>query len=175
MYATASATASSAGEQPWSSLPSTRQTSPCSGASCSGYAPEACSIATTRIPAARAALAAATGSGSRSQLSSRCVPRAVLAAEGWSSGAEFPHSQMCSAPNAAADRTIIPTLNGWVTESSSRASRAPVARRQDRFSRFTSVGRSCLYGAPASAAAPGCAGPRGLGRPAHLGVTCSTR
>ena len=86
--------------------------------------------------------------------------------------AEFPHSQMCSAPNAAAERTIIPTLNGWVTESSSRATRAPVARRQDRLSRFTSVGRSCLGGAPAGGASSGCLRP---GHLVHGELTCSTR
>src|ERR1700689_3167381 len=61
MYATASATASSACEQPWSSWPTARQTSPFSGASCSGTAPVASSMATTRSPIAAAALAAATG------------------------------------------------------------------------------------------------------------------
>ena len=54
----------------------------------------------------------------------------------------LPHSQTCSAPKAAAERTIEPTLNGWPTESSSSASRAWVARRHSRFSRLTSTGRS---------------------------------
>ena len=42
--------------------------------------------------------------------------------------------------------TIEPTLKGWLTESSSSASRPSVRRRQSRFSRFTSVGRSCRGG-----------------------------
>ena len=70
------------------------------------------------------------------------MPSAVLRTEGWSSGAVFPHSQTCSTPNAAAVRTIEPTLNGCVTESSSSAIRAWVPRRQARLSRLTSVGRS---------------------------------
>ena len=39
----------------------------------------------------------------------------------------LPHSHRCSAPNAAAERTIEPTLNGWATESSSMARRVPLA------------------------------------------------
>ena len=71
------------------------------------------------------------------------MPSAVLPTAGWSSGAVFPHSHTCSTPNAAAVRTIEPTLNGCVTESSSNATRAWVPRRHARLSRLTSVGRSC--------------------------------
>src|SRR5690348_5679076 len=59
----------------------------------------------------------------------------------------LPHSQTDSTPNAAAVRTIEPTLNGWLTESSSSASRPSVRRRHSRLSRLTSVGRNCR-GAP---------------------------
>src|SRR5215470_9005629 len=145
--ATALTAASSAGEQPWSSLPIARQTSPPSGASASGTADEASSTATTRKPASAAAFAAAGGLGSRKACRNRSVPSAVLPTEGRSSGGVLPQSQMHSAPNAAAVRTIDPTLKGWLTESSSRARRPSVRRRHSRFSRFTSVGRSCL-GAP---------------------------
>src|SRR5215469_17893242 len=51
---------------------------------------------------------------------------------------------MCSTPNAAAVLMIDPRLNGWLTDSSSRQTVAPVARRHDLFSRLTSVGPSCL-------------------------------
>src|SRR4029077_21210611 len=64
-----------------------------------------------------------------------------------------PHSQTDSTPNATAVRTIEPTLNGWLTESSSSASRPSVRRRHSRLSRFTSVGRSSL-GLPLAGAAP---------------------
>ena len=59
---------------------------------------------------------------------------------------------------------IEPTLNGWPTDSSSSPTVAWVRRRQDRFSRLTSVGPSCLRPvsvvvtaapSPASPAAPG--------------------
>ena len=79
---TASATASSAAVQPWSSLPTARQTSPSSGASGSGTAPVASSTATTRRPEAAAALAAATGFASTVVSTSRWVPSAVLATPG---------------------------------------------------------------------------------------------
>ena len=69
------------------------------------------------------------GRGDRARLGgrlrrSRWVPSAVLPTPGWDSGAVLPHSHRCSAPKAAAVRTIEPTLNGWPTESSSSASRA---------------------------------------------------
>ncbi len=44
---------------------------------------------------------------------SRCVPSAVLATPGCENGAVAPHSHSWSAPKAAAERTIEPTLNGW--------------------------------------------------------------
>src|SRR5215469_14065802 len=51
---------------------------------------------------------------------------------------------MWSTPNAAAVLMIDPRLKGWLTDSSSRQTVACVARRQDLFSRLTSVGPSCL-------------------------------
>src|ERR1700722_10087673 len=104
-----------------------RQTSPSSGASNSGTAPDASSTATTRNPSSAAALAAAAGEGSREAERNRSVPRAVLPTAGRSRSGVLPHSQTDSTPNAAAVRTIEPTLNGWLTESSSSASR-PIFR-----------------------------------------------
>ncbi len=133
--------------------------SPDSGASCSGTALSVSSIATTRRPLAAAAAAAAAALCSQSQLTRRSVPSAVLRADGWSGDALSPQSQICSTPSAAAVLMIEPTLNGWPTESSSSASLAWVSRRQDRFSRLTSVGRSWRR-----AAGPVAAGPV-MGRP----------
>ncbi len=71
------------------------------------------------------------------------MPSAVLRADGCIGSAASPHSQIRSTPNAAAVLMIDPRLNGWLTDSSSRHRLACVARRQDRFSRLTSVGPSC--------------------------------
>ncbi len=87
------------------------------------------------------------------------MPSAVLPTAGRSRSGVLPHSQTDSTPNAAAVRTIEPTLNGWLTESSSSASRPSVRRRHSRLSRFTSVGRSCRGGPlapPARAAGTPC-------------------
>ena len=70
------------------------------------------------------------------------MPSAVFRAEGCSGDALSPQSQICSTPSAAAVLMIDPRLKGWPTESSKSASLARVSRRQDRFSRLTSVGRS---------------------------------
>src|SRR3984957_2478049 len=149
MYAADETAASRAGEQPWSSFPIARQTSPSRGASNSGTAPDASSTATTRNPSSAAALAAAAGDGSRYAARNRSGPSEVLPTAGRSRSGVLPHSQTDSTPNAAAVRTIEPTLNGWLTESSSSARRPSVRRRHSRLSRFTSVGRSCLGGPPA--------------------------
>jgi len=87
-------------------------------------------------------LAAATALASVLAWISRWVPSAVLPTPGWDSGAVLPHSHRCSAPKAAAERTMEPTLNGCPTESSSSASRASLTRRHSRLSRLTSTGRS---------------------------------
>ena len=95
-------------------------------------------------PRAAAALAAAAGDGSSSKLTRRSVPRLVLRADGCDGGAVLPVSHTRSTPNAAAERMIEPTLNGWVTESSSKASLPVVLRRHCLFSLLMSVGRNCL-------------------------------
>ena len=81
------------------------------------------------------------------------MPSAVLRAWGCSGGAVSPHSQIRSTPNAAAVLMIEPTLNGWLTESSSSPTLAWARWRQDRFRRLTSVGPSGLR-APGRSPAP---------------------
>src|SRR5215472_16687362 len=110
----------------------------------------------TVSPADAAAAAAAPAPGSRSNVTKRPLPRAVLRACGCSGGAVSPHSQIRSTPKAAAVLMIEPTLNGWLTESSRSPTLAWACWRQDRFSRLTSVGPSGLgLDAPGSDLAAG--------------------
>ena len=89
----------------------------------------------TVSPPDAAAEAAGPARGSRSNVTKRPVPRAVLRAWGCSGGAVSPHSQIRSTPKAAAVLMIEPTLNGWLTESSRSPTLAWASWRQDLFRR----------------------------------------